>query len=201
VTNPQGSDETSREVGRLWLDRGLAIAAALSPLVVALVAGIFSKAITERNTRVELLKLSVGILQAPVTDSSRALRTWGVRQLARYSDVDLPLELQKALADSIRLPAGETPVPPEESGPTRNVTCVMAASSLRPGVTSQAAAVAVDATGGVLTGRRVAWSSSDSSVATVSTRGQVTAVRPGSAIIRAIVDGWSSDCQIIVVPR
>lgn len=55
--------------------------------------------------------------------------------------------------------------------------------------THQYTAVAREASGGVITGRTVRWSTSDRLVARVSGMGVVMASSPGSATIRASVDG------------
>jgi len=52
------------------------------------------------------------------------------------------------------------------------------------------AAVVTDASGNVLTGRTVTYSSSNTAVATVLD-GLVTGVAPGSAIITAVIDGFA----------
>lgn len=45
---------------------------------------------------------------------------------------------------------------------------------------------------------KIRWSSSDESVATVSSRGKVTAVEPGEAIITAEIDGAVLECKVTV---
>ena len=82
--------------------------------------------------------------------------------------------------------------------PVATVTVGLANSSLAPGQTTQASAVARDASGNVLTGRFVAWSSLNTSVATVSTSGVVTAVAAGSATIRATVETKTGDAGLTV---
>jgi uncharacterized protein YjdB len=115
--------------------------------------------------------------------------------------VDLPQELQKALTDSIRLPAtAETPVEltPEA---VAGVSCVLSSSALAQGQTTQSAAVATDQFGNLITGRRVRWASASPSVATVTPKGVITAVGPGTTEIRATVDGKTSGCATIVVKK
>jgi uncharacterized protein YjdB len=74
------------------------------------------------------------------------------------------------------------------SAPVATVTVNLASTSLAPGQTTQATAVARDANGNVLTGRSVSWSSLNTGIATVSTSGVVTAVAAGSATIQATVE-------------
>ncbi len=61
-------------------------------------------------------------------------------------------------------------------------------------------AVLRDAAGQVITGRTIAWTSSNSSVAVVSSTGRVRGVSPGSARIDATVDGVVGSTTVTVVP-
>jgi uncharacterized protein YjdB len=78
------------------------------------------------------------------------------------------------------------------------VGVTLVSTSLNPGQTTQASAVARDASGNVLTGRVVAWSSLNTSIATVSPSGLVTAVAAGSATIRATVETKTGDAGLTV---
>lgn len=62
----------------------------------------------------------------------------------------------------------------------------------------QLTATATDAEGLVITGRATIWSSSDPGVATVDALGLVTAIRPGTAQVRARVDGDTGRAAVIV---
>src|SRR5213079_1687758 len=57
-----------------------------------------------------------------------------------------------------------------------------------------------DASGNALTGRTITWSSSDNSVATVSSSGLVSGVVAGSATITATSEGQSGTAAITVTP-
>ena len=70
--------------------------------------------------------------------------------------------------------------------------------SMSVGQTTQLTATTADANGTVVTGRTVAWTSSDSGVAKVSTDGVVTAVSAGSAVITATSEGKSGTATITV---
>jgi hypothetical protein len=59
-------------------------------------------------------------------------------------------------------------------------------------------AIARDADGVEITGRAIEWTSSNTSVATVSNAGDVSAVREGQAVIRATIDGKSADVPVRV---
>src|SRR6185437_8789470 len=71
-------------------------------------------------------------------------------------------------------------------------------ATLRVSNTSQLSATVRDASGNVLTGHTVTWSSSATAAATVSASGLVTAVAPGSATITATSDGKSGTSTISV---
>lgn len=70
--------------------------------------------------------------------------------------------------------------------------------SVRVGSTVPLQAQTLDAEGGVLTGRPVTWSSSNTSVATVSTQGVVTGVATGAATITASSAGRSGQAAVTV---
>ena len=77
------------------------------------------------------------------------------------------------------------------AAPVATVTVSLAATSVTVGGTTQATAVTRDAVNTVLTGRAIAWSSSNTSVATVNSSGLVTALAVGSATITATSEGRS----------
>lgn len=70
--------------------------------------------------------------------------------------------------------------------------------SLLVGESFQFSATTRDASGGVLTGRPVTWSSNNESVVTVSASGLVTALAPGGAIVTATSEGKSSPASVTV---
>jgi uncharacterized protein YjdB len=67
--------------------------------------------------------------------------------------------------------------------------------------TLQLAAVAKDASGTVLAGRTVAWTTSDATKATVSSTGLVTGVAPGTITVTASAEGKSGTAAITVKPK
>jgi hypothetical protein len=75
-----------------------------------------------------------------------------------------------------------------------------ATSSIASGSTMQFAAHATDADGNALTGRAVAWSSSDPHVAPVTTSGLVTGGVAGTATITATAEGKTATATIITEP-
>ncbi|HET7229423.1 MAG TPA: Ig-like domain-containing protein [Longimicrobium sp.] len=70
--------------------------------------------------------------------------------------------------------------------------------TLEPGATRDLDAVARDAWGRAVSGRAVAWASSNDAVATVSPTGGVTAVAEGIARVTATVDGVEGSATITV---
>ena len=83
--------------------------------------------------------------------------------------------------------------------PVASVSVTLANSSLTPGLTTQATATTRDANNNVLTGRSIAWSSSNNALATVSPSGLVTAVAVGSVQITATSEGKTGSANLSVV--
>lgn len=86
-------------------------------------------------------------------------------------------------------------------GEVARVVITPAASTLDVGGTAQLSAAAYDAAGAVLQGKSVAWSTSASTVASVTSTGLVTGVSQGSATITATADGRRGTADVTVVPR
>ncbi len=85
------------------------------------------------------------------------------------------------------------------STPASAVTVNLQSGSLSVGQTMQATAVTTDASGNVLTGRPIAWQSSNPSVATVNSSGLVTAIAVGNVMVSAIVDAVVGRASLSVV--
>ena len=84
--------------------------------------------------------------------------------------------------------------------PVATVTVTLAAPTVAIGDSTQATAVARDASNNVLTGRVVTWNSSNTAVATVSATGVVTAIGAGSATITATSETKSGTAVLTVPP-
>ncbi len=82
--------------------------------------------------------------------------------------------------------------------PVASVTVTLASASIAVGAATTASAVLRDGNNNVLTGRVVAWSSSNSAVATIDSAGRVRAVAPGTANIRATSEGITGQAAITV---
>ncbi|MFI5229884.1 MAG: Ig-like domain-containing protein, partial [Gemmatimonadales bacterium] len=81
-----------------------------------------------------------------------------------------------------------------------SVGVVFAAATIGVGQTTQATATARDASGNVITGLPVTWSSANSSLSSVSQSGVVTGVAGGSVLIIATVNGLAGAAPITVTP-
>ena len=93
---------------------------------------------------------------------------------------------------------GSPPPPPPAPAPVASVTVSPSASTLTVGQGTQLTATLRDASGNVLTGRSVAWQSSNGSAAGVSSSGYVTAMSAGTATIVATSEGRSGTASITV---
>ncbi|HYT71567.1 MAG TPA: Ig-like domain-containing protein, partial [Gemmatimonadales bacterium] len=82
--------------------------------------------------------------------------------------------------------------------PVASVSLSPATVSQNPGATQQLTATLKDASGNVLTGRSVTWTSSAPAVATVNTNGLETAVATGSATITATSEGRTGTAVVTV---
>src|SRR5213079_1429559 len=82
--------------------------------------------------------------------------------------------------------------------PVASVDGTPPTATVQAGQTVQLTATPRDANGAALSGRVVTWSSSNTSVATVSTSGLVSGVTPGSATITATSEGKSATASITV---
>ena len=82
--------------------------------------------------------------------------------------------------------------------PVATVAVAPLAASVAFGATQALTATLKDAGGNVLTGRTVTWSSSNTSVATVSSTGVVTGVAQGTATVTAESDGRSGASAVTI---
>jgi alpha-tubulin suppressor-like RCC1 family protein/uncharacterized protein YjdB len=86
--------------------------------------------------------------------------------------------------------------------PVASVSISGPATELHVGEKIQLAAKPVNATGGAITGRNAVWSSTNESVATVSSTGEITGVASGVALITAVVGEASGTISLrVLAPR
>ncbi len=83
--------------------------------------------------------------------------------------------------------------------PVATVTVSPAAATMAVGATQQLSAVTKDSAGNTLTGRVVTWTSDNTTVATVSASGLVTAQAIGAATITATSEGKTATAAITVI--
>jgi uncharacterized protein YjdB len=81
-----------------------------------------------------------------------------------------------------------------------SVTVAPGSVSLASGATQQFAATPKDSAGNPIAGRTATWTTSDSTVAKVSTAGLATAVKVGTATLTASVGGVSGTATVTVTP-
>src|SRR5947208_393569 len=84
--------------------------------------------------------------------------------------------------------------------PVAAVTVTPSSGTVAVGQTVQLTATPRDASGNPLTGRAISWSSSDNTIATVSSSGLVTGVVAGAVTITATSEGQSGTSAITVTP-
>jgi uncharacterized protein YjdB len=84
--------------------------------------------------------------------------------------------------------------------PVSSVTVTPGSATVPIGQTTTLTATTKDALGNTLTGRAVTWTSGNTSVATVSSSGVVTAVAVGSSVITATSEGKTGTATITVPP-
>jgi len=94
----------------------------------------------------------------------------------------------------VTVSATAPPPPP----PVATVAVSLNSASLNIGQSTQAVAVLKDASGTVVTGRTISWTSSHSAVATVTANGAVSAVGAGTASISAMSEGQSGAASLTV---
>lgn len=84
--------------------------------------------------------------------------------------------------------------------PVGSVEVTPPSAEINAGTTLQLSATVRDTSGDVVTDREVTWTSSDESVATVSTSGVVSALDVGTATITAVSEGKSGSAVVTVRP-
>ncbi len=96
--------------------------------------------------------------------------------------------------------ASSAPPEPVAPEPVALVTITPSTLSLVVGQTQQLTVELRSAAGALLSGRAVAWATSDAGVATVSTSGLVSTLKVGSATIEATSEGKAGSATVTVVP-
>ena len=92
------------------------------------------------------------------------------------------------------------PSGPQGAGVVSSVQITSSSTTVTVGATLSLSAAAKDGTGALVASAAIAWSSSASNVATVSSSGVVTGVSAGTVTITASSSGFSASTQITVTP-
>ncbi|HET9709607.1 MAG TPA: Ig-like domain-containing protein, partial [Gemmatimonadales bacterium] len=123
--------------------------------------------------------------------------TYGVLKLTlgpgTYSWSFIPIAGQTA-AD-----AGGVPCHGAAPAPVARVSVTPSSATITPGSTVQLTAQPLDAAGNPLSGRAIAWQTSDAGIAGVSSSGLVSGVTVGPATITATSEGQSGTASITVI--
>jgi uncharacterized protein YjdB len=82
--------------------------------------------------------------------------------------------------------------------PVAAISVTPGSAALMVGQSASFSAVATDASGNVLGGRTITWSSANTSIAKVSSLGLVTAIGAGTTTIRASAEGKTGSAQVVV---
>ncbi len=123
--------------------------------------------------------------------------TSGGRHYGRYK-AGAPLGQYKVIATGHPNSTSDTALVTVAVAPVATVLVNPAAASVLAGQTVQLAVVTEDAAGDTLSGRSIAWSSSNTAAATVNGSGLVTGVAGGSTTITATSEGQSGQASITV---
>ena len=111
----------------------------------------------------------------------------------------LPPHGRSGLLLAALLPALAACTDPGPSAPVvAGVVVAEPARTLVTADTAQLSASVTDATGALVTDRSVAWRSSDTTVAVVGPTGLLTARRPGTVVVSAVVDGVAGERTLSV---
>ena len=102
-----------------------------------------------------------------------------------------------AVSEGVAGQATMAVVPPAPT-PVATLTVAVTPSAVLVGQTARATATLQDSSGNQLSGRTVTWETSDINIATVNTTGDVKAVGPGSAMIKASSEGKTNSSRLSV---
>jgi len=89
-------------------------------------------------------------------------------------------------------------LPSRPGNPVASVTVAPTSASVHVGDTLRLSATPWDSSGNILAGRRIAWTSDSTAVATVTSSGLVRAVAAGSSTIRATSEGKTGTAAVTV---
>jgi len=128
-----------------------------------------------------------------ITDTSSS----GGRHYGHYKAASAPGQYKVVAADHSSN-ASDTATVTVIPVPVASVSVSPPSASVLVGGTVSLVATTLDSAGGVLTGRAVTWSSSNTGIATVNGSGVVTALAPGSSTMTATSEGKTGTASVAV---
>jgi len=197
--------------------RGAALRRFIHALIAALTIGSACAEPTVESSTVATVELSPATTSvqagATVTLTARALDAGGERVNVgelRWSSSNTTVATVSSTGVVTTRAPGEVRIAASAFGRSGTATITVSARdvasvvvspasvSMRVGVSAPLQAQALDAEGGVLTGRSVTWTSANTAVATVSSTGVVTGVTPGATTITATSGGRTGQAAVTV---
>lgn len=82
-----------------WPERFKTAAIYATPIVVALIGGMYAYASKDQEVRVRYVELAITILREPPKAETKHIREWAITVVNRYSETPLKTEAQKELFD------------------------------------------------------------------------------------------------------
>ena len=149
--------------------------------------------LTSTGDTVAATPVSWSVTGGSITDTSSS----GGRHYGHYKAASAPGQYKVVAADHSSN-ASDTATVTVIPVPVASVSVSPPSASVLVGGTVSLVATTLDSAGGVLTGRAVTWSSSNTGIATVNGSGVVTALAPGSSTMTATSEGKSGTASVAV---
>ena len=196
-----------------WFQRTMLLVRAMLSMVCAGACGVTDtnrvpvEAVDISPAALQLSAGTSGALDAQVTDADGNVLTdrrivWASSDaaVATVSDRGVVTAVRQGRADIAATAEGKTGVAVVTvlALPVSRVTVTPANPQIDAGKILTLTARALDANGNILSGRQVSWTSSDTRIVTVDHSGVVRAIRRGSAVVTATVEGKFGTATVVV---
>ena len=196
-----------------WFQRTVPLVNAMLSMVCAGACGVTDtnrvpvEGIDVSPAALQLAAGASGALDAQVTDADGNVLTdrrivWVSSNpgVATVSDRGVVTAVNSGRADIAATAEGKTGVAIVTvfALPVARVTVTPANPQIEAGKSLTLTARVLDANGNILTGREVAWTSSDARIVTVDHGGVVRGIRRGSAVVTATVEGKFGTATVVV---